>query len=257
MSQPPRIEVENLTVTFGEGRRHVVAVDRVSFRVEPGESYGLVGESGSGKSTVLRAICGLAPIEGGRVLIDGQNLTGARSRAFTRQVQMVFQDPYGSLHPRHTIDRILSEPLSIHGFQGRDQRITQALEDVGLDPAFRFRLPHQLSGGQRQRIAIARALILEPTVLLLDEPTSALDASIQAEILNLLTRLRREKQLTYLFVSHDLAVIDHMCDRLLVMRGGKAVEEMTDGALASRDVDSDYTRALMKASEGFVRPGAA
>ncbi len=253
----PRIEVRDLTVVFGEDERRVVAVDAVSFRVEPGASFGLVGESGSGKSTVLRAICGLAPVAGGQILIDGKPLDLRRDRAFTRQVQMVFQDPYGSLHPRHTIDRILSEPLAIHGFRDRETRITGALADVGLDPAFRFRLPHQLSGGQRQRVAIARALILEPTILLLDEPTSALDASIQAEILNLLSRLRREKNLTYLFVSHDLAVIDHMCDRLLVMKGGRAVEELTEGALSHRRVESDYTRALMKASEGFVRPAGA
>lgn len=253
----PRIEVQDLTVVFGEDERRVVAVDAVSFRVEPGSSFGLVGESGSGKSTVLRAICGLAPVAGGRILIDGKPLSLRRDKAFTRQVQMVFQDPYGSLHPRHTIDRILSEPLAIHGFRDRDRRITRALSDVGLEPAFRFRLPHQLSGGQRQRVAIARALILEPTILLLDEPTSALDASIQAEILNLLSRLRRERNLTYLFVSHDLAVIDHMCDRLLVMKGGQAVEELAEGALSHRQVQSDYTRALMKASEGFVRPDAA
>ncbi len=253
---PPRIEVETLSVVFGEGARRVTAVKSVSFRVEAGASFGLVGESGSGKSTVLRALCGLAPVSGGRVLFDGETLAGRRSRAFTRQVQMVFQDPYGSLHPRHTIDRILSEPLAIHGFGERDRRIETALADVGLDPAFRFRLPHQLSGGQRQRVAIARALILEPSVLLLDEPTSALDASIQAEILNLLSRLRRERGLAYLFVSHDLAVIDHMCDRLLVMRGGEAVEELANGALATRRVESDYTKALMVASEGFRRPAA-
>jgi len=167
---------------------------------------------------------------------------------------MVFQDPYGSLHPRHTIDRILAEPLAIHGLGNRDARILKALADVGLDPAFRFRLPHQLSGGQRQRIAIARALILEPAILLLDEPTSALDASIQAEVLNLLARLRVERGLTYLFVSHDLAVVDHMCERLLVMRAGRAVEELGEGRLARRDVASDYARALMTASDGFVRP---
>ncbi len=250
----PRIEVDDLSVVFGEGARRVDAVKGVSFRVEAGASFGLVGESGSGKSTVLRALCGLAPVSGGRVLVDGQSLGGRRSKAFTRQLQMVFQDPYGSLHPRHTIDRILSEPLAIHGFRDRDERIERALSEVGLDAAFRFRLPHQLSGGQRQRVAIARALILEPSVLLLDEPTSALDASIQAEILNLLSRLRRERGLTYLFVSHDLAVIDHMCERLLVMRGGEALEELGSGALASRQVASDYTRQLMVASEGFVRP---
>ena len=250
----PRIIVEDLTVVFGDARRRVVAVDGVSFDVTAGESFGLVGESGSGKSTILRAICGIAPVSGGRIRVDGAELSGARTKAFTRAAQMVFQDPYGSLHPRHTIDRILSEPLAIHGFKDRDARIAVALAEVGLDPTFRFRLPHQLSGGQRQRVAIARALILEPTILLLDEPTSALDASIQAEILNLLTRLRSEKALTYILVSHDLAVVDHMCERLLVMRDGKIVEALTDGALSRREVTSDYAKTLMKASEGFVRP---
>ncbi len=254
MSETPRIEARDLVVTLGEGRTRVHAVKGVSFQVAPGESFGLVGESGSGKSTILRAICGLAPISSGEVLVDGERLGAKRDKRFAARVQMVFQDPYGSLHPRHTIDRILSEPLSIHGLRDRDRRVLQALSDVGLDPAFRFRLPHQLSGGQRQRIAIARALILEPAVLLLDEPTSALDASIQAEVLNLLTRLRAERQLTYLFVSHDLAVVDHMCERLLVMRGGEAVEALEEGRLATRDVRSDYARALMTASDGFVRP---
>ncbi|WP_062111588.1 ABC transporter ATP-binding protein [Aureimonas sp. AU40] len=255
MSTTPRIEVRHLGVTLGEGRSRVDAVKSVSFKVAPGESFGLVGESGSGKSTILRALCGLAPVSAGEVLIDGAPLTGRRDKSFAARVQMVFQDPYGSLHPRHTIDRILAEPLSIHGLKDRDRRILQALADVGLDPAFRFRLPHQLSGGQRQRIAIARALILEPSILLLDEPTSALDASIQAEVLNLLTRLRAERGLTYLFVSHDLAVVDHMCERLLVMRAGEAVETLDEGRLARRDVRSDYARTLMVASDGFVRPG--
>ena len=257
MSETPRIEARDLAVTLGEGRTRVHAVKGVSFRVAPGESFGLVGESGSGKSTILRAICGLAPISSGEVLVDGERLDTKRDKRFAAVVQMVFQDPYGSLHPRHTIDRILSEPLSIHGLKDRDRRVLQALSDVGLDPAFRFRLPHQLSGGQRQRIAIARALILEPAVLLLDEPTSALDASIQAEVLNLLTRLRAERHLTYLFVSHDLAVVDHMCERLLVMRGGEAVEALEEGRLATRDVRSDYARKLMTASDGFVRPQAS
>ncbi|MBB3996693.1 ABC transporter ATP-binding protein [Aureimonas pseudogalii] len=250
----PRIEVRDLGVVLGEGRGRVEAVKGVSFAVEPGASFGLVGESGSGKSTILRAICGLAPISSGEVLVDGMRLEGRRDKAFAAEVQMVFQDPYGSLHPRHTIDRILAEPLAIHGLGDRDARILKALGDVGLDPAFRFRLPHQLSGGQRQRIAIARALILEPAILLLDEPTSALDASIQAEVLNLLARLRVERGLTYLFVSHDLAVVDHMCERLLVMRAGRAVEELGQGRLARRDVASAYAKALMTASDGFVRP---
>ena len=147
---------------------------------------------------------------------------------------MVFQDPYGSLHPRHTVDRVLSEPLAIHGFTDREARIERALADVGLGGGFRFRYPHQLSGGQRQRVAVARALILEPRILLLDEPTSALDASIQAEVLNLLERLRAERGLTYVLVSHDLAVVVHMCNRLIVMQHGAEVEELTRDALSAR-----------------------
>lgn len=248
------IEVRDLAVTFGSGRQQVQAVRGVSFDVREGESFGLVGESGSGKSTVLRAICGLAPMTGGTVRIGGKPLTTPRDPAFYRQVQMVFQDPYGSIHPRHTIDRVLSEPLAIHGFKDAEMRIERALEDVGLGRGFRFRYPHQLSGGQRQRVAIARALILEPQILLLDEPTSALDASIQAEVLNLLDALRVEKGLTYLLVSHDLAVVSHMCKRLLVMQHGQAVEELTRDALQSRAATKDYTRQLLVASEGFKAP---
>jgi len=247
------IEIDDLDVHFGSGPSEVHAVKGVGFRVAAKESFGLVGESGSGKSTVLRAICGLARPSGGTIRIGGEPVREPRDRAFARRVQMVFQDPYGSLHPRHTIDRVLSEPLAIHGFDDRERRIEQALADVGLGPSFRFRMPHQLSGGQRQRVAIARALIVEPEVLLLDEPTSALDASVQAEILNLLSRLRAERNLTYLLVSHNLAVVDHMCERLLVMKNGEALESFESEALAGRNVETDYTRALLEASEGYVR----
>jgi peptide/nickel transport system ATP-binding protein len=207
-----------------------------------------VGESGSGKSTILRAICGLAPISGGGVRIAGVPVPTPRGRAFARRVQMVFQDPYGSLHPRHTVDRTLSEPLAIHGIGGADARVVAALDAVGLPSSFRFRYPHQLSGGQRQRVAIARALMLEPEILLLDEPTSALDASVQAEVLNLLSRLRAERGLTFLMVSHDLAVIDHMCDRVLVMQHGRAVEELSRAALAGARMQTAYARSLFEAS---------
>ncbi len=248
------IEVRNLAVTFGSGRSHVQAVRNVSFDVAQGQSFGLVGESGSGKSTILRAICGLAPISAGTVHIGGQPVRSPRDPAFYRQVQMVFQDPYGSIHPRHTIDRVLSEPLAIHGFKDAEARIEKALQDVGLGHGFRFRYPHQLSGGQRQRVAIARALILEPQILLLDEPTSALDASIQAEVLNLLDALRVEKKLTYLLVSHDLAVVAHMCDQLLIMQYGTKVEELTRDALQRRAATQRYTQQLLVASEGFKGP---
>lgn len=240
------IEVENLSVTFTAQGREVRAVQNVSLAVNAQESYGLVGESGSGKSTILRAICGLAPVSGGKIRINGETIR--HDKAFSKRVQMVFQDPYASLHPRHSIDRTLSEPLAIHGLPLTDQRIQQALTDVGLPANFRFRYPHQLSGGQRQRVAIARALMLEPEILLLDEPTSALDASVQAETLNLLSRLRAERGLTFLMVSHDLAVIDHMCDRVLVMQHGRAVEELTRDALATAQMKTDYARTLFAAS---------
>ncbi len=242
------IEIDNLSVTFRAKGHSVRAVEGVSLAVDARESYGLVGESGSGKSTILRAICGLAPVSGGAIRIGGEAVATPRGRAFSRRVQMVFQDPYASLHPRHTIDRTLSEPLAIHGLPGSDAKVVQALADVGLPTSFRFRYPHQLSGGQRQRVAIARALMLEPEVLLLDEPTSALDASVQAEVLNLLNRLRGDRGLTFLMVSHDLAVIDHMCDSVLVMQHGRAVEELTRAALAEARMSTAYARSLLMAS---------
>jgi len=252
----PLIDIRTLEVTFGTHANPVQAVRGLSLSVIEGESYGIVGESGSGKSTVLRAICGLAPTSAGIIALGGQTLAAPRAAAFYRQVQMVFQDPYASLHPRHTVDRVLSEPLAIHGFADGEARIERALDDVGLGTGFRFRYPHQLSGGQRQRVAIARALILEPTVLLLDEPTSALDASIQAEVLNLLDRLRVERGLTYILVSHDLAVVSHMCDRLMVMQFGQAVEELTRADLQSHRATMPYTNALLTASEGYSRKDA-
>ncbi|MDQ2066132.1 ABC transporter ATP-binding protein [Xinfangfangia sp. CPCC 101601] len=242
------IEIKDLTVTYRSKGREVRAVEGVSLQVAARQSYGLVGESGSGKSTILRAICDLAPVTGGSIRIAGEALEDPRGTDFSRQVQMVFQDPYASLHPRHTIDRTLSEPLAIHGIKGSDQKVMQALQDVGLPTSFRFRYPHQLSGGQRQRVAIARALMLEPKILLLDEPTSALDASVQAEVLNLLNRLREERGLTFLMVSHDLAVIDHMCDRVLVMQHGRAVEELSRDDLAEAKMTTAYARSLFEAS---------
>jgi len=242
------IEVENLSVVFRAKGHEVRAVEEVSVSVEARDSFGLVGESGSGKSTILRAICGLAPVSRGAIRIGGEPVPTPRGRAFSRRVQMVFQDPYASLHPRHTIDRVLSEPLAIHGLGDADRKVMQALTDVGLPTSFRFRYPHQLSGGQRQRVAIARALMLEPEILLLDEPTSALDASVQAETLNLLSRLREERGLTFLMVSHDLAVIDHMCDRVLVMQHGRAVEELSRDDLAGARMQTAYARSLFEAS---------
>ncbi len=245
------LQVRDLRVVY-DG---FAAVDGVSFEMAPGESFGIVGESGSGKSTVLRALCGLTPRTGGQVQATGGGAVPAPgSRDWRRQVQMVFQDPYGSLHPRQTVDRILAEPLAIHRIGGAEQRIQRALDDVGLGDGFRFRYPHQLSGGQRQRVAIARALILQPRLLLLDEPTSALDASVQAEVLNLLEALRTRHGLSFLMVSHDLAVVTHLCPRLMVMQRGRVVETLLSADLAAHRVQTDYTRALMQAASGFQRP---
>ncbi|MDL2399678.1 ABC transporter ATP-binding protein [Rhizobium mayense] len=244
------LAVDGLSVVYNG----YYALDAVSIDVDRGESFGLVGESGSGKSTLLRAVAGLAPVSDGAIRIDGEALAGSkRSKTFYRQVQMVFQDPYGSLHPRQTIDRLLLEPLAIHGIGDSETRITRALDEVGLGTGFRFRYPHQLSGGQRQRVAIARALIVEPSILLLDEPTSALDASVQAEVLNLLEQVRRDRHLTFVMVSHDLGVVTHMCERLVVMQNGAIVERLSAKELAAGDVKQDYTRNLMVASKGFVR----
>jgi peptide/nickel transport system ATP-binding protein len=248
-----------MSTTLSVGKLSVIydgyyALNEVSIAVEKGRSFGLVGESGSGKSTLLRAIAGLAPVAEGTIRIEGETLQGStRSKAFYRQVQMVFQDPYGSLHPRQTIDRLLLEPLLIHGIGDGEARISLALDEVGLGAAFRFRYPHQLSGGQRQRVAIARALIIEPSILLLDEPTSALDASVQAEVLNLLEQIRRARNLTFVMVSHDLGVVTHMCDHLAVMQNGSVVERLASADLAAGRVSEDYTRNLMIASKGFTR----
>jgi peptide/nickel transport system ATP-binding protein len=226
------------------------------FRVASGESYGIVGESGSGKSTVLRAVAGLNPEWTGTIKVDGEAVGRRRPRGFHKRVQMVFQDPYGSLHPRHTVDRVLSEPLAVHGMDDAEGRIERVLGEVGLGPAFRFRFPHQLSGGQRQRVAIARALILEPRMLLLDEPTSSLDVSVQAEILNLLARLRAGHGLTYVLVTHNLSVVAHMCERLAVMNQGRIVEEMTVAQLRAHEPAEAYTRQLLRASLGYDREAA-
>ena len=247
------IAVENLNVFFGHGRTHNHAVKDVGFTVEKGDSFGLVGESGSGKSTVLNCISGLLTDWTGCIEIDGVSLTKKRDMAFCRKVQMVFQDPYGSLHPRHTIDRTLKEPVKIHRLGNADRRVARVLDEVGLGAKFRFRFPHQLSGGQRQRVAVARALILEPEILLLDEPTSALDVSIQAEVLNLLQELRRKKNLTYILVSHDLAVVSHMCNTLLVMNRGKAVETISRDQLKNGAITEAYTRQLLVAGKGYDR----
>ncbi|TCO81644.1 peptide/nickel transport system ATP-binding protein [Plasticicumulans lactativorans] len=247
------IRVDGLEVRFGD----FTAVRGVSFTVAEGACFGLVGESGSGKSSVLRALAGLDGERGGRIEIAGAALAARPDKAARRRVQMVFQDPYGSLHPRHTVDAALAECLAIHRLDRRDARIRAVLDAVGLGTRLRYRYPHQLSGGQRQRVAIARALILEPRVLLLDEPTSALDVSVQAEILNLLAALRAERRLTLVLVSHDLAVVAHLCEHIAVMRQGVIVETFDRAALQRGAFTHPYTRALWQASGPYRREHAA
>jgi peptide/nickel transport system ATP-binding protein len=244
------IGVENLNVRFG----NFSAVKGVSFTVGRGEAFGLVGESGSGKSTVLRALAGLDVTWDGEVQVAGHTGSSKRNKSFYRDVQMVFQDPYGSLHPRQTIDRTLSEPLIVHGIQDIDSRVGRAIREVALPPSVRYRYPHQLSGGQRQRVAIARALIAGPKVLLLDEPTSALDVSIQAEVLNLLNDLRTSLGLTYIMVGHNLAAVAHVCERIAVMRSGEIVECLSAADLRGRRIESDYARRLRELSDDIEDP---
>ena len=242
------ITLSNVDISYGDTK----VVLGVNLEIAEGESFALVGESGSGKSTILRAIAGLAPDWTGEISVLGQPRSHGVDRQVSRQCQMVFQDPYGSLHPRKTIDATLSEPLTIHGIGNRGERVEAMLQAVGLDRRFRFRFPHQLSGGQRQRVAIARALMLEPKVLLLDEPTSALDVSVQAEILNLLKRLRREQGLTYLLVTHNLPVVSFLCDRLAVMRHGQIVEVADVDQLKQGCLSQAYSQELLAATEGRV-----
>ncbi|MCZ7911638.1 ABC transporter ATP-binding protein [Agrobacterium leguminum] len=244
------IDVDNLRIKFGD--REVVK--GVSFSVEKGGSFGIVGESGSGKSTILRAMAGLNESWEGRIAFAGKDAPLRRTPEFFRQVQMVFQDPYGSLHPRQTIDRILSELPLVHGMDNIEKRIQQALSDVALPQAVRFRFPHQLSGGQRQRVAIARALIADPQVLLLDEPTSALDVSVQAEILNLLQDLRAARNLTYILVSHNLAVIAHLCPQVGVMLNGEMVEQLSADDLRDGRTKHSHTEELRSLSIRLEEP---
>ncbi len=242
------LDIKGLNVWFGRARDRVDAVKSATFTVAQGESFGLVGESGSGKSTILRAITGLAPTWSGKIHVEDQPIPARRPKSFYKTVQMVFQDPYASLHPRHSVDQVLGETLHLHGFKDIDNRVVKLLDDVGLGQKFRFRYPHQLSGGQRQRVAIARALAPEPKLLLLDEPTSALDVSVQAEILNLLADLRQMHDLTYVMVSHDLSVVGHMCDRLAVMKDGEIVEIMDVSALQRMEATHPYAQHLLQAS---------
>ena len=258
--QAPLLEVEALTVSyrlpsqrvFGFSRA-VRAVDGVSLTVARGESLGLVGETGCGKSSLTRAIYGLAPIAGGTVRFDGTDLataTGAQRRAIRRGMQMIFQDPGGSLNPRMRVGALVDEPLEIHRVgnrRSRRDRVVKVLKAMGLAADDAARFAHELSGGQRQRIAIARAIVLEPTLVLADEPTSALDVSLQAQILNLIAALRRDMGLALLFVSHDLDVVGHLCDRIAVMYLGRIVES-GPAAQVLASPGHPYTRDLVASS---------
>ncbi len=257
---PIVIETNDLKVWFpikrGVMRRaigHIKAVDGVSIAVRQGETLGVVGESGSGKTTLGLAILRLISSDGPIVFLGSTiaGLTFRKMRPFRRRMQIVFQDPYGSLSPRMSISDIIEEGLWVHhpklSRSEREQRVIGALRDVGLDPDTRFRYPHEFSGGQRQRIAVARAIVLEPTFVVLDEPTSALDMLIQAQIVDLLRALQRRHNLTYMFISHDLRVVAALACRLLVMRHGKVVEEGPAADVFARP-KSPYTRALLAAA---------
>ncbi len=258
-TEPPLLQVENLRTHFpirtGILQRvtgHLKAVDDVSFEIREGETLGLVGESGCGKTTVGRTILRLIPATGGRVLYRGRNifeLPAAKMRRLRREIQIIFQDPVGALNPRMRVGRIVGEPLQVHGIASGDElrtRVEDLLERCGLWRKAANRYPHEFSGGQRQRIGVARALALEPRLIICDEPTSALDVSIQSQILNLLQDLQDDFGLSYLFISHDMAVIHHVCDRIAVMLDGKLVE-LGDRDQIIKDPQHDYTKALLSA----------
>ena len=237
-------------------KRVLNAVDNVSFAIEKGKTYALVGESGSGKSTIARIAVGLLGPSSGRILIDGHNLhdqglSQAEHRRIRQRLQMVFQSPYASLNPRWRVGNILAEPLRtfslVDGHQAEQRRVNELLEQVGLSASDARRFPHEFSGGQRQRISIARALASRPDFIVCDEPTSALDVSVQAQVLNLLKELQRELGLTYLFITHDLAVVRVMAHRIGVLKSGQLVEEQDTAALIESP-QSDYTRMLIRSA---------
>jgi oligopeptide transport system ATP-binding protein len=260
MADIPFLRVSNLKVhfpiqhgIFSRAKAHVKAVNGVNFSLAAGETLGLVGESGCGKSTLGRAVVRLIEPTAGEVVFQGENITklhAAELRVRRRGFQMIFQDPYGSLNPRMTVDQIIGEALEIHGLVTNDQarhgRIAELLEAVGLNRAHSQRYPHEFSGGQRQRIGIARALAVEPKLIVCDEPVSALDVSVQAQIINLLQDLQHQHGLAYLFVAHDLAVVEHISRRILVMYLGR-VAELADAKAIVHNPRHPYTQALISA----------
>jgi oligopeptide transport system ATP-binding protein len=258
-SQSPLLSVRDLNTHFPVKRGifqrtvdHVRAVDGVSFDLAPGETLGLVGESGCGKTTVGRTILRLIPATSGEVIFDGKPVfqqSAVDLRALRREMQIIFQDPGGSLNPRMRVGRLVGEPLMVHGLAKGDElqyRVEQLLERCGLWKQAADRYPHEFSGGQRQRIGIARALAVQPRLIVCDEPTSALDVSIQSQILNLLADLQDEFGLSYLFISHDMAVVHHVCDRIAVMYNGKIVEVGSRDQVI-HDPQHEYTKALLSA----------
>lgn len=261
----PLLEVKNLRTWFpvlgGVFRRHVddiKAVDDVSFSIEPGTTVGLVGESGSGKSTIGKTLLKLVPATGGEVRFEGRDIlpmSESEFRPLRREIQMIFQDPFGSLNPRHTILTIVGESLEIHfpemNRAARRERVAELMKQVGLKPEMMERYPHEFSGGQRQRIGIARALAVKPKFIVCDEPVSALDVSVQAQIVNLLQDLQEELGLTYLFIAHDLAVVEHMSDQVLVMYRGKIVEA-ADAEAIYENPQHEYTKKLLAAVPKFA-----
>ncbi len=258
--EPPLLEVEGLRVYFESGggglgwKRNVVkAVDDVSFRLQRGTTVGLVGESGSGKSTIGKAITRIIEPTDGMICYEGKPISGLTERAFfpyRKKIQIIFQDPYNSLDPRMTVGGIIEEPLKIHfpemSSRDRRERVGKLLDRVGLNPSFASRYPHQFSGGQRQRISIARALSVEPELIICDESVSALDVSVQAQIVNLLMDLQEALELTYLFIAHDLAVVSFVSDEVLVLENGILKEQGTAEAIY-RNPQDPYTRKLLEA----------
>tara|TARA_Y100000814_G_scaffold180044_1_gene131569 strand:- start:256 stop:1020 length:765 start_codon:yes stop_codon:yes gene_type:complete len=246
------IHVENLNVGYGGRRNYKAIVREVSFRIGSGMSLGLVGQSGSGKTSIVHAIAGLNQNWAGTIEVDGETPNKRSNKIFRRKVQLMFQDSYSSLHPKHLINTILEEPLKINRMPEVSARVLGVLNQVGLESWVLSRYPHQLSGGQRQRVALARALVVKPTTLLLDEPTSGLDMLAQKEVIQLLNKLREAEGLTYLVVSHDIAVINELCEWCAVVQNGRLVDmQRTVNFALEGPTLSPYTRRLLEASTNY------